>query len=59
MAEKRFIRVKDAVAKYNLSRSTFSRAVQNGDLIRHKVGNCAFLDEEQICSWITGETDSR
>lgn len=50
------IRLTAAMDRYDLSRSTFNRAVIRGDLTRHKAGRVTFLDEAEIERWITSPT---
>ncbi len=53
---KNLIRLKDAIQRYSLSRSTFDRAANAGVITKHKVGRATFLDTYQIDAYILGES---
>ncbi|WP_170766482.1 helix-turn-helix transcriptional regulator [Ruegeria lacuscaerulensis] len=53
---KNLIRLKDAIQRYSLSRSTFDRAANAGVITKHTVGRAAFVDTHQIDAWIMGES---
>ncbi|CUK08540.1 hypothetical protein RUE5091_03093 [Ruegeria denitrificans] len=55
---KNLIRLKDAIQRYSLSRSTFDRAANAGVITKHTVGRAAFVDTHQIDAWIMGEGQS-
>ena len=51
----KYIRINDAVALYSLSRSTFNRALNSGELTAIKKGTAVLLEVEAVDRWITGE----
>ncbi len=55
---KNLIRLKDAIERYSLSRSTFDRAANAGAITKHTLGRAAFVDTHQIDAWITGKNQS-
>ncbi|MCK0101190.1 hypothetical protein [Pseudohalocynthiibacter sp. F2068] len=50
----KYIRINDAVARYSLSRSTFNRALKNGDLPSIKKGKAVLLEVAKVDAWILG-----
>jgi hypothetical protein len=51
------VRIKRAIAKYDLSRDTFDRAVKAGELTRYKRKRASFLDANHIDAWLMGKTE--
>ena len=54
----KFIRINDAVARYSLSRSTFNRALQSGELTGIKKGTALLLEVAELDRWIIGGEDA-
>lgn len=50
--EPRYIRIKEAEARYSLSRATWNRALNDGGLTRYKRGRAVLLSVAEIESWI-------
>ena len=47
-----FIRPREAVDRFGLSRSTFDRALTRGELTRHKKGSATLLELAEVEAWI-------
>ena len=50
----KYMRINDACVRYSLSRSTFNRALKEGELIGIKKGSAVLLEIEAVDNWITG-----
>lgn len=50
--ELRYIRISDAPLLYSLSRSTFYRAVNRGELTIYKRGGASLLKVSEVDQWI-------
>ena len=50
----KYIRIKDAVLRYSLSRSTINRALKSGELPSIKKGGAVLLEVTEADRWITG-----
>ncbi|WP_209599719.1 DUF6462 family protein [Ruegeria sp. HKCCSA071] len=52
------IRLKDAIERYSLSRSTFDRLAHSGAITKYPAGRVTFVDSHQIDAWIMGQRQS-
>ena len=52
------IRFAEAITRYQLSRSTFDKASNEGHITKHKRNRAVFLDTLEIDAWLMGESKS-
>jgi predicted DNA-binding transcriptional regulator AlpA len=52
------IRLPEAIKRYNLSRTTFDKATNEGLIRKYKLARAVFVDTREIDAWIIGKTDS-
>jgi len=56
--EPKFIRISGAIKRYSLSRSTFYRAIDKGEIHPIKKGGCVLFSIDALDKWILSETSS-
>jgi excisionase family DNA binding protein len=54
-----YVGIKDAVTMFGLSRDTFYRAVNKGEITLHKRGSRSLLQVSEISDWIEGRLPSQ
>jgi len=55
-SDPKYIRIKQAVERYSLSRSTIYRAIDKGELTPVKKGKCLLFSIEELDRWIMSDS---